>query len=338
MIGYYVVGGVVVAGVIALIPVMYTLTTLYPYSYPNARVRARKNKLVSDQTLQNYVQRPLEDILYTLEDEGLPELTPYLEPDVTYASIDNALRNHFIAEIQELRRISPEPVKSFLKAYLEKFKVRLIKNVVRRQNTTLTETTSLLPRGLRFSIQFRELTEPTLKDLEQELTGTPYRPLLEKHLEQIREGNLYDFEHDLNILYLERLHKQAKSENTKKYVKKHIDRLNLTASLKNANEYAKGGRINRETLHNATTLKEYKDALQDAGYEIEANTPQELETGFKHHIERFAHTLLGKQPLSDAGIVAYLILKSRNMEKLNILLKLKYHDTEPHKILDALNI
>jgi vacuolar-type H+-ATPase subunit C/Vma6 len=301
-------------------------------------VRARKNKLVSDQTLQNYVQRPLEDVLYTLEDEGLPELTAYLEPDVTYASIDNALRNHFIAEIQELRRISPEPVKSFLKAYLEKFKVRLIKNVVRRQNTTLTETTSLLPRGLRFSIQFRELTEPTLKDLEQELTGTPYRAVLEKHLDQIREGNLYDFEHDLNILYLERLHKKAQSKNTKKYVKKHIDRLNLTASLKNTDEYAKGGRINREALHNATTLQQYKEALHDAGYDIEAKTLQELETGFKQHIERFAHTLLGKQPLSDAGIVAYLILKSRNMEKLNILLKLKYHDTEPHKILDALNL
>lgn len=337
MIAYYIIGGVILAGIISLVPITYTLQSYYPYAYTNARLKAKQNQLISYHDLQRYAERSFEDIIYDLSQEHDLDLTKYLDPERSYGAIDTALRNHHIEAIRQLKRVSPERNQPFLKAYLQKFKIRVIKNLLRQRNVEIAETTKALPQALKFTLRFRDNPQPTIDEIKQELQHTPYAKIFNEHEDDVRRGSYDAFERDLNIHFLHTLKRHASTQTTKTYVQKKIDRLNLSSALKKNDVFANGGRLPTQDLQDASSLNDYLRVLHENGYDdIKADEKTALEQAFHAHIKSYAHTLQSKQPLSDNTIIAYLILKSHNVQNLNILLKLTYHETPPKRIKESL--
>jgi len=335
MIAYYIVGGIILAGFLVLIPVGYTIKDYVIYAYSNARIRAKQSLLLNADQLSKYSRRSFEDIVYDLKQQDYLDLTDYLSPSIAYGEIDTALRSHHIANIKELQRITPDTYNTFLKTYLLKFKVRVLKNLVRQQHNERAETTKDLPTSLRFSLSFRDNPHPSLDDIKAELQGTQLATIFNDHEDNIRDGKYEAFEQDLNIHVLKQQLRTAPTQTAKQYVKKNIDRLNVSSALKNTSTYAEGGRLPTNELDNATTINEYNDILAEHGYPT-ADTKDRLQHILREHLNAYAQRLQSKQPLSDNHIIAYLIRKAYTMKNLNTLLKLSYHDTNPATIRDAL--
>jgi vacuolar-type H+-ATPase subunit C/Vma6 len=335
MIAYYVIGGIILAGFLVLIPVGYVLKDYVIYAYTNARLRAKTQSLPDADQLKQYATRSFEDIIYALNEDNILDLTDYLKPTITYGAIDTALRSHHIAAIRELKRITPQTYHRFLTAYLKKFKVRVLKNLVRQQHIEHAETTKQLPRSLRFSLAFRDQPTPGLDDIQQELQGTQLGDIFNEHEDSIRNGDYDAFEHDLNIHLLQQQLKHAPTQTAKTYVKQNIDRLNLSSSLKNTSTYAEGGRLPTEALDKATTINDYNTILTEHNYPT-AETKDNLHKVFRQHLKAHADKLSGRQPLSDNIIISYLIEKAYAMKNLNILLKLTYHEKPAEHIRNTL--
>ena len=338
MIEYYLIGGVILVGFLALIPVAYTIKSYLTYAYINGRLRARQNQLVTPQNLQNYTERSFEDIVYDIDQNFSIELTQYLQPDISYGALDNALRTHHIDDINAIRRFAPDQYNEFFNAYLDRFIIRIIKNIVRRRRVNLAEQTRRLPGPNRFSIAFRQNQDPSIQELQEELRGTRYGAIIDDYEDQITDNEYKSFENELNKAYLHHLHRTAPTDTAKDYVKTITDQINLSLALNDAENFAETGRIPTDELKEASNTRAYKDVLAENGYDIDGETKEELEHGFRQHLQDYATKLKTRQPLSDAIIISYLLRKNRNVQNLNILLKLSYHDTPPAQIKGAMTL
>lgn len=338
MIHYYIIGGVILVGLLALIPVAYTIKSYLTYAYINGRLRARQNQFVSPSNLKNYADRSFEDIIYSIDQNFSIDLTQYLQPDISYSALDNALRTHHIDDINTIRRSAPHTYDKFFDAYQDRFIIRIIKNIVRRKRVDLAEQTRRLPGPNQFSLAFRQKQNPALQELRDELRGTTYGSILDDYQEQIANNDYKAFENELNKAYLNKLDAAAPTDTAKDYVKTITDQINLSLALNEADTYAETGRIPSAELKEATTVNAYEDLLANHGYDINADTKEELEHGFRQHLQDYATRLKTKQPLSDAIILSYLLRKNRNVQNLSILLKLSYHETPPAQIKGAMTL
>jgi len=332
---YYILGGVILSGIIALIPVFYVLAPIYPWTYSNARVKTMHKKMIKDQDIEGYILRPYEDIIYDLEEKFIPNFSKYLSANFTYAAVDNALRQHYIQTVKKLIRITPNQQNDFLQTYLTRFDIRTIKNVVRsisnknNQDLFLTNTTL-------FSEGFKNKDTYTLQNIEKELQGTPYQKTLEKHKSSLKEQEYTDFEMDLNRVYLDKMRRAASSKYAKRFVKKNIDKLNLQTWVKNGENYVEGGYI-QISDYQKDSYTALKEAYTKKGITLPSNK-EDAETHMRKQLLTYAKKLQSQDPHSEASTISYLIKKAYAVQQLNILLKLKYHNTSEQKIREALNI
>ena len=79
MLEIAIVGVVLVLGVIVLIPIFQTVASIYPYSYPNARVRSLKSKLVTKNEFEELLTKPYNEIIYYLEKKHYSYLSKFLD-------------------------------------------------------------------------------------------------------------------------------------------------------------------------------------------------------------------------------------------------------------------
>lgn len=338
MLAYYVVGGVVLAGFIVLIPVGYTIRSYITYAYVNSRLRARQNRFIEADQFNQYARRSFQDIIYDIAEKYGLDLTEHLQPEITYSELDNAIRSHHIEDIKAVQRFAPQEYDDFMNAYLDRFTIRIIKNALRKQNASLAEQTRRLPSPKQFSISFRQNKQPTFQDLEEELRNTRYGDILSDHKEALTNNEYEVFETELNQAYLEKLYYDAPTNNATQFVRRLIDQVNITAALNNTDSFAKHGTIPKESLENAENTEEIKQVLNNHDYNTDGTTPAQIEQSIREDMQSFAETLKNRQPLSDNIILSYLIQKDHNMQNLNVLLKLSYHKTNPDDIQAAITV
>lgn len=336
MIAYYVVGGVLIAGIIALIPVGYVLSDIAPYAYTNAKLRAKRSDDLDSDTLAGYAGRSFEDIIQDLAKKHSIDLARFLGARAEYAAIDTAVRNHHIETIDSIRRSAPQQYNTFLSAYQERFKLRAIRNIIRKQHVDLSEIARLLPDKVTFTHGLRSKDNITVDDIIDELQSTPYAEPINEYTDELRSGSYKDVEVALQKTYLGRLRKRAPTDTAKRFIKAKIDRLNLSACLKNASVYCEGGRIPAADLHPDLSTDELNELLHDANYDLTIQDPTTFERDFNAYFADHAAKLTSRQPLSDNIIIASLIETDRTHRDLRVLLKLAYHDASETRIEEAL--
>lgn len=334
-IHYYVIGGVLIAGVIALIPVGYVLTRVAPYAYPNARVRAMRAQLIRTHDLIALADRPYNDIIYHLEQNHYPNLSSHAKANLAFANLDAALRSHLVATLEKVTRISPQQTKPYLKALMKKYDIQVIQNVVRSLAAKTNIKTDILHETKVFTKEFVARENPTLTDLQEELKNTPLEKIISDHKQAIVQGELKAFEQALDLYYFKQLLTAANSPEAKNYTKRLIDNHNVALLHKQETPLIPGGRIPAEELESLDE-KQRIERLKSAGYTITSEKPQLVERDLQASLKKYAQALLNKDPLSEASIIGFVALKTINVRSTAILLKMKYHDMTPQEITEVL--
>ena len=332
---WYIIGGVLVAGIIALIPVFYVLTRVAPYAYPNARVRAMRAGLVRTQELVELASRPYNDIIYHLEQNHYPNLSSHAGPERSYANVDAALRSHLVEVLEKVTRISPQTTKPYLQALTKKYDIQVVEAVVRALAAKTNVTTDILHQTKIFTREFCTREKITLADLQNELKGTRLENIITTYKQEIQQGEFQSFEQALDLLYFEQLLAKANSESARGYTKRLIDNHNVALINKEQQPIIPGGRIPPEELTDLTK-QQLLERLQQAGYDVSEQAPARMERELQVNLKNYAKALLSKEPLSEASIIGFVALKTINVRNTAILLKMKYHDMTEQEIQEVL--
>lgn len=344
---------IIAIAVIALIAVISTIRpvlSMYPYTYPNARVRARKGRLFTDKQYTEILEsQSLEEVKNYLR--GIPDYTKYIDEFPLEKALDTQL-----AETYDLvARIAPDNSKDAFNFLLKKWDIRNIKSIIIAKEAGLDadETMNLL-------VPFGELSDKlnTLVDAENVtevlngLEGTDYAPILEDALPVYQEtGILLPLEASLDKYLLENLLRTAatpEDDNTaylREYIGNIVDISNIKIILR-----AKADGLNFEDIEpymisNGYQVREWKlkdlmesedvagvvNGLEGTDYapmlSESLNDYQEtgsiatFETALDHHVNETANRISLKNQFGIGPMIGYLNKKEKEIKNLKTIVR-----------------
>ncbi len=197
----------IILAVIAVIVVISTIKpvlNMYPYTYPNARVRARNGRLFSEKEFSEIIEsQNLEEVKNYLR--GVPDYAKYIDMYPLEKALDTQL-----AETYDLiARITPENSKETFKFLLKKWDIKNIKSIIIAKEAGLTsdQTSELIVPFGELSDKLDSLIEAdTVTEVMNGLEGTEYPKILEDAIPLYNEtGLLLPLEASLDKYLLQNL-------------------------------------------------------------------------------------------------------------------------------------
>ncbi|NYB51502.1 MAG: V-type ATP synthase subunit C [Methanobacteriaceae archaeon] len=224
-------------GAIVVISTLRPVLGIFPYTYPNARIRARIGRIFNEKQLQEIIEAgSIEEVKNYLR--GFPDYAKYIDQYPLEKALDTQL-----AESYDLvARITPENSRDAFKFLLKKWDIRNIKSIIIAKEAGLTteETLDLV-------VPYGDLTDKldalvdadNINEVLNALEGTEYAPLLENAIPTYQEtGLLLPLEASLDNYLLTKLLKSVSTpedDNTsylKNYVGTMVDGANLKIILR----------------------------------------------------------------------------------------------------------
>jgi V/A-type H+-transporting ATPase subunit C len=231
---------VITLAVIALIAVIAALRpvlSLYPYTYPNARVRARQGRLLTDKQYSEILEsQNIGEIKNYLR--GIPEYAKYIDEFPLEKALDVQLAETY----DIIARIAPDNSKDAFSFLMKKWDIRNIKSLIIAKEDRLSadETMNLLVPFGELSDRLNTLVDTdNVEEILNGLEGTNYAPILEDALPQYKEtGLILPLEASLDNYLLENLLRTAatpEDDNTAllhEYVGTMVDIVNIKIILR----------------------------------------------------------------------------------------------------------
>ena len=115
-----------------------------------------------------------------------------------------------------------------------------------------------------------------------------------------------------------------------------IDSHNVGLILKHQEAIIPGGYLHIEELQKGMSVEELVKKLQEEGYKIDSKKKECVERDLYRRLLADGKAFMARNPLSEASLIGYIILKTNNTRNLNILLKMKYHNFSTEKIKEVL--
>ena len=193
-----------VIAVIVVISTIKPVLDMYPYTYPNARVRARNGRLFSEKEFSEIIEsQNLEEVKNYLR--GVPDYAKYIDMYPLEKALDTQL-----AETYDLiARITPENSKETFKFLLKKWDIKNIKSIIIAKEAGLSSD-----QTLELIVPFGELSDKldsfieadTVTEVLNGLDGTEYPKILENAIPIYNEtGLLLPLEASLDKYLLQNL-------------------------------------------------------------------------------------------------------------------------------------
>lgn len=346
---------VVVLAVIGAVIVVITFRPLmeyYPYTYPNARVRAKIGKILNDKQITELA-----------DSESLDEVKNYLRGQKDYAKfidkypIEQALDANLAESYDLLARIAPKDLKPTFDLMLDQWDIKNIKSVLIAKEAKLNdeETRELLvPYGVLKDDQDKLIEADSVQDIIVALEGTPYAKLLEDALPAYNENKtLLTLESVLDNYYYERLLAKSASQaddNTRmlhSYVGTKIDISNIKIILRAKADGLTYDQINPYVINSGYQLREWKlkefmesedmnsllSSIESSEYGSiitdhipEYNSTQSI-TVFDEALDSYerdmANNIFRKKPFGVGPIIGFMNKKETEIKNLKIIARSK---------------
>lgn len=346
---------VVVLAVIGAVIVVITFRPLmeyYPYTYPNARVRAKIGKILNDKQITELA-----------DSESLDEVKNYLRGQKDYAKfidkypIEKALDANLAESYDLLARIAPKDLKPTFDLMLDQWDIKNIKSVLIAKEAKLNdeETRELLvPYGVLKDDQDKLIEADSVQDIIVALEGTPYAKLLEDALPAYNENKtLLTLESALDNYYYERLLAKSASQaddNTRmlhSYVGTKIDISNIKIILRAKADGLTYDQINPYVINRGYQLREWKlkefmesedmnsllSSIESSEYGSiitdhipEYNSTQSI-TVFDEALDSYerdmANNIFRKKPFGVGPIIGFMNKKETEIKNLKIIARSK---------------
>ncbi|MDD1774526.1 MAG: V-type ATP synthase subunit C [Methanobacterium sp.] len=257
---------IVALAVIALIAVISTIRPvleMYPYTYPNARVRARKGRLLNDKQYTEILEsQNLEEVKNYLR--GIPEYAKYIDEYPLEKALDTQLAETY----NLIATIAPDNSKEVFHFLLKKWDIRNIKSIIiaKEAGLNIDETMNLVVPYGELSDRLNTLIDAdSIEEIINGLEGTEYAPILEDALPIYKEsGVLLPIEAALDKYLLQNLLRTAatpEDDNTAylhEYVGNMVDISNIKIILRAKVDGLKFEDIEPYMISDGYQLREWK--------------------------------------------------------------------------------
>ncbi len=226
-----------VIGAIVIISVIRPVLSMFPYTYPNARIRARIGKIFNEKQLQEIIEAEnIEEVKNYLR--GFPDYAKYIDQYPLEKALDTQLAENY----DLLARITPENSRDTFRFLLKKWDIKNIKSIIIAKEAGLSskETLDLLVPYGELSDKLDALIDADdVNEILNTLEGTEYAPILEDAIPSYQEtGILLPLEASLDKYLLKNLLRTVSTpedDNTsylKTYVGNMVDGANLKIILR----------------------------------------------------------------------------------------------------------
>lgn len=253
----------VIIGAIVVIATIRPLLDLFPYAYPNARVRARVGRLFSEKQLSEILESDnLDEVQNYLR--GFPEYAQYVDKYPLEKALDTQLADTY----DLVARIAPGDIKGVFRALLKKWDIRNIKSVITAKEVGLNSEKTmelLIPFGdLKDDLgQLSEVNSVT--DIITALEGTDYAKILEDALPAYQNTQMVlPLEAALDKYYLENLLRASanpaddNSSLVHTYIGSQVDVTNLKIILRAKVDGLKYDDISPYMISNGYQIRDWK--------------------------------------------------------------------------------
>ncbi|MEN4018003.1 MAG: V-type ATP synthase subunit C [Methanobacterium sp.] len=346
----FIVGAVI--GVIAVIATIRPVLDNFPYAYPNARVRARMGRLLSEKQLSEIIEADtIEEVKNYLR--GLPEYAKYVDKYPLEKALDTELAETY----DTLAKITPGGIRPIFKALLQKWDVNNIKSLIIAKDAGLSkkETADLLvPFGELSELMDKLLDAKNITDIINGLEGTPYARVLDDALSAYHDtGMILPLEASLDRYFMENLITAASNpaeESTRilhSYIGAQVDAANLSIILRSKVEGLKYEDIKEYIIPKGYGIREWKlkdlmeaedvggviSSLEGTEYaQILADSMVEytktgsiapFEAALDRQIRKIARALSMKIPFGVGPIIGYLNRKDKEIRNLKVIVRAK---------------
>lgn len=341
-----------IVGAIVIVVIIRPLLDIFPYAYPNARVRARTGKILTEKQLTEIIEsNDLTEVTNYLR--GFPEYAKYIEK----YPLEKALDTHLADNYETLTQIVPKEIKPIFKVLLQKWDIRNIKSIIAAKEAGLSteETTNLIvPFGELKDLLDKLLDAKSITEIINGLEGTVYAHVLDDALPAYQKtGMVLPLEASLDKYFLENLLTAASNpsdESTRalhSYIGTQVDVANLSIILRAKAEGLKyddiqpyivsdGYQIREwklkdlmeaETVGNVVSSldgTEYATILNDALPEYtKTGSVAPLEAALDEKVRQNAKTLSVKIPFGIGPIVGFLSKKEKETRNLKVITRAK---------------
>lgn len=335
-------------GAIVYISTIKPVLNMFPYTYPNARVRARMGRIFNEKQFSEIIESGnIDEVKNYLR--GFPDYAKYIDQYPLEKALDTLLAENY----DLVARITPENSRDAFKFLLKKWDIRNIKSVVIAKAVGLNADDTL-----DLIVPFGDLTDKLDALIEADnvnevlgaLEGTEYAPILEDAIPIYQEtGMLLPLEASLDKYLLENLLRTVatpEDDNTsylKNYVGDMVDSTNLKIILRAKVDGLKFEDIEPYMISDGYQIREWKlkDLLESedvagvvSGLEgtdyapllseamadyNETGSISAFETALDNHVNDTAKKISLKNQFGIGPMIGFLSRKEREIKNLKII-------------------
>jgi len=254
---------IIVIAAVVVITIIRPVLGFFPYTYPNARVRARTGRLFTEKEFSEIVEsQNIEEVKNYLR--GVPDYSKYID---TYP-LEKALDSQLAETYDLIARITPDNSKDSFKLLLKKWDIKNIKSIIIAKEAGLNheETVDLVVPFGELSNKLDSLIETeSVEEVLNALEGTEYPKVMEDALPIYKEtGLLLPLEASLDKYLLENLLKTSatpEDENTTllhNYIGTLVDVANIKIILRAKADNIKYEDIEPYMVSDGYEIREWK--------------------------------------------------------------------------------
>ncbi len=324
--------------------------SMFPYAYPNARLRARIGRLITAKQLSEILDSDsLEEVKNYLR--GFPEYAKYVDK----YSLEKALDMQLAETYDLVARIAPDSIKSIFLILLKKWDIRNIKTLITAKESDLgPEKTAelLIPFGEITDVLEKLVEAESVDDVIMELEETEYYPLLEEALPDYEKtGMILPLEANLDKYFFENLLKTLEDDSDENkellysYIGSQVDITNLKIVLRAKMDDLQYEDISSYLVSEGYQIRDWKlKDLMDAenvpgiisllegtdyGPYLEEVLSEYNKTGsiapfevaLAEYITKTAKTLSRKKPLGTGPMIGFLSKKEAEIKNLKVIVR-----------------
>ena len=261
-IGLLLVVGFII-GAIVVIATIRPVLDYFPYAYPNARVRARKGRILNEKQLSEIIEADnLDEVKNYLR--GLPEYAKYVDQYPLEKALDTQLAETY----DMLAGMAPGDTKPVFKVLLQRWDIRNIKSIIAAKEAGLSreETENLIvPFGELQDSLDKLIDTKNISEIINSLEGTKYARVLDDAMSSYEKtGMILPLEAALDKYFLENLLVAAANpadESTRvlhSFIGTQIDITSLSIILRAKAEGLNYDDIEPYIISNGYQLREWK--------------------------------------------------------------------------------
>jgi V/A-type H+/Na+-transporting ATPase subunit C len=337
-----------VVAVIVVVSTIKPVLSMFPYTYPNARVRARTGRLFTEKEFSEIVEsQNIEEVKNYLR--SVPDYAKYIDQYPLEKALDTQL-----AETYDLiARITPDNSKEVFQFLLKKWDIRNIKSIVIAKEAGLSseETLNLIVPFGALTDKLDSLIEAeTVTEVLNALEGTEYPKILEDAIPIYNEtGLLLPLESSLDKYLLENLLRASatpEDDNTSllhNYIGTMVDVANIKIIIRAKADDLKYEDIEAYMISDGYQIREWKlkelmeaedvagvvnglegtdyapmlsDAMSDY---TETNSMASFENALDSHVAKTAKRISLKNQFGIGPMIGFLNRKESEVKNLKII-------------------